>query len=64
MFASSFIIERDLLEQELKMWKLLDHQVEGEELDFICQRRGFSAEGKGILINSLKIMGLGDKLNV
>lgn len=51
-----------LMLQEARFWKSQKKQVEKEDFDFICERRGFSEKNRNTLKEVLKRLGIGDNL--
>jgi hypothetical protein len=52
-----------LVKQEIKMWMMIGEQVEREDWQNMCKRRGFSTKQKYFIIDCLIHIGLGKKLS-
>jgi hypothetical protein len=55
--------KKELIDQEIRMFQLIGNPVSQEDLDWLCDRRGFSLEDKKLLVDVLKNKGLGSELH-
>jgi len=55
-------IKWQFVPQECRMYCLIGKQVERSDLEWLCERRGFDEEIKQYLIDTMKHIGLGEKL--
>jgi hypothetical protein len=51
-----------LVRQECEMYCLIGDEIEKEEFEELCQRRGFDRDMKEYVRGTMKYVGLGDKL--
>jgi len=51
-----------LVMQECEMYCLIGEEVDRKDFNFVCKRRGFDEDMKEVVIDTMKYVGLGDKL--